>query len=393
MVASRVNHFNRVLLLLLDGVGIGELPDACQFKDEGSHTLGNLCNSIDGLTLPTLQSLGLGNIENLEGIWPTNKPRAAFGKMMEVSAGKDSTTGHWEIAGLITSQPFPTYPDGFPVNILDQFKTVIEHDVLGNKAASGTTIIKELGKIHLESGNPIVYTSADSVFQIAAHEDVVPVEQLYEWCAKARAILQEPNNVARVIARPFTGTPGNFRRTPLRKDFSLPPHDTTLLDHLNTAGHLVITIGKVDELFDGRGIKEAHHIASNAEGMQKTLELVRHGHWDLLWTTLVDFDTVFGHRNDVNGFAGALCQLDAWIPSLLNSLADDDLLIITADHGNDPTTPGSDHSREYVPLLVYHKLLSQGVSLGIRKTFADIAATIGQNFAVKTAGSSFLDSL
>lgn len=392
-MASHVNHFNRVLLLLLDGVGIGELPDACQFGDEGSHTLGNLCSSINGLTLPTLQSLGLGNIENLEGIRPAKKPKAAFGKMMEVSAGKDSTTGHWEIAGLITSQPFPTYPDGFPAKVVDQFKTVIERDVLGNKAASGTTIIKELGKMHLESGNPIVYTSADSVFQIAAHEDVVPVEQLYEWCAKARAILQGPNNIARVIARPFTGTPGSFRRTPLRKDFSLPPHDSTLLDHLNTAGHLVITIGKVDELFDGRGIKEAHHIVSNAEGMRKTLELVRHGQWNLLWTTLVDFDTMFGHRNDVSGFAEALCELDAWIPSLLNSLADDDLLIITADHGNDPTTPGSDHSREYVPLLVYHKLLSQRVSLGVRKSFTDIAATIGQNFAVKTAGSSFLDSL
>lgn len=385
----------RAILLLLDGMGIGELPDAAAYGDEGSNTLVNTAKVVGGLHLPTLQRLGLGNLADILGVPPAEKPQACYGIMREVSAGKDSTTGHWEIAGIIRTKPFPTYPNGFPPDIIAAFERAIGRKVLGNKPASGTAILDELGEEHLRTGNPIVYTSADSVFQIAAHEDIVPVEQLYEWCRIAREILKGDHEVARVIARPFIGAPGNFRRTPRRRDFSVPPPYPTLLDALSESGLKVVTVGKVDDIFTGRGIAQAHHTGSNAEGMAKVTELAQTDDFDFLWCTLVDFDTQFGHRNDPQGFAKALTEFDAWLSDFLPKLRDDDLLVITADHGNDPTTPSTDHSREHVPLLVWTPKLVEGKPLGVRPTFADVAATVADFFGVRWtgAGESFLSAL
>ncbi len=377
----------RAILLLLDGVGIGELPDADQYGDVGSHTLGNMAEAVGGLNLPTLQRLGLGNLEPIKGIPPSPSPLACYGKMREVSAGKDTTTGHWEIAGVIRTKPFPTYPNGFPPEIIEAFEQAIGRKVLGNKPASGTAIIEELGEEHLRTGYPIVYTSADSVFQIAAHEEVVPLDTLYHWCAIAREILRGEHEVARVIARPFVGTPGNFRRTPRRKDFSVPPPYPTLLDALTESGLTVVTVGKVDDIFAGRGVTRAIHTANNLDGMQKVTDLVKENDFDFLWCTLVDFDTVYGHRNDPYGFAQALKEFDDWLASFLPKLAEGDLLVITADHGNDPTTPSTDHSREYVPLLVWTPALSQGRPLGVRQTFADVAASVAHWLNVPWSGA------
>lgn len=385
----------RAILLLLDGVGIGALPDAAAYGDEGSNTLVNTAKAVNGLQLPTLQRMGLGNLADIVGVLPSDKPMACYGVMREVSAGKDSTTGHWEIAGVIRTKPFPTYPNGFPPDIIAAFERAIGRKVLGNKPASGTEIIAELGEEHLRTGYPIVYTSADSVFQIAAHEDIVPVEQLYAWCRIAREILQGEHEVARVIARPFTGTPGNFVRTPRRRDFSVPPPYPTLLDVLNEAGLRVVTVGKVDDIFAGRGIAAAFHTANNADGMAKVAELVQTDPFDFLWCTLVDFDTQFGHRNDPHGFAQALAEFDAWLGTFLPQLREDDLLLITADHGNDPTTPSTDHCREQVPLLVWTPPLREGKPLGVRQTFADVAATLAEFFGVTWtgAGTSFLTTV
>jgi phosphopentomutase len=382
----------RAILLVLDGVGIGELPDAADYGDKGSNTLVNMAKAVGGLNLPNLQRMGLGNIERIEGVPPAEKPIACYGKMREVSAGKDTTTGHWEIAGIIREKPFPTYPNGFPPEIIEAFEKAIGRKVLGNKPASGTAIIEELGEEHLRTGYPIVYTSADSVFQIAAHEEIVPIEQLYEWCRIAREILRGEHEVARVIARPFIGTPGNFKRTPRRRDFSVPPPYPTLLDALTEAGLEVVTVGKIDDIFAGRGVTFAIHTSDNRDGMQQVETLTAQGDFDFLWCTLVDFDTVYGHRNNPQGFAQALKEFDEWLGSLLPKLKDGDLLVITADHGNDPTTPSTDHSREYVPLLIWTPSLKEGKPLGVRQTFADVAATIADwlNVEWRGAGKSCL---
>lgn len=377
----------RAILLVLDGVGIGELPDAADYGDEGSNTLVNMAKAVGGLNLPNLQRMGLGNIEQIEGIPPAEKPIACYGKMREVSAGKDTTTGHWEIAGIIREKPFPTYPNGFPPEIIEAFEKAIGRKVLGNKPASGTAIIEELGEEHLRTGYPIVYTSADSVFQIAAHEEIVPVEQLYEWCRIAREILRGEHEVARVIARPFIGTPGNFKRTPRRRDFSVPPPYPTLLDALTEVGLKVVTVGKIDDIFAGRGVTFAIHTSDNRDGMQQVETLTTQGDFDFLWCTLVDFDTVYGHRNNPQGFAQALREFDEWLGNFLPKLREGDLLIITADHGNDPTTPSTDHSREYVPLLIWTPSLREGKPLGVRQTFADVAATIADWLKVEWHGA------
>jgi phosphopentomutase len=377
----------KAILLVLDGVGIGELPDAADYGDEGSNTLVNMAKAVGGLNLPNLQRMGLGNIEQIEGIPPAEKPIACYGKMREVSAGKDTTTGHWEIAGIIREKPFPTYPNGFPPEIIEAFEKAIGRKVLGNKPASGTAIIEELGEEHLRTGYPIVYTSADSVFQIAAHEEIVPVEQLYEWCRIAREILRGEHEVARVIARPFIGTPGNFKRTARRKDFSVPPPYPTLLDALTETGLKVVTVGKVDDIFAGRGVTFAVHTSDNRDGMQQVETLTTQGDFDFLWCTLVDFDTVYGHRNNPQGFAQALREFDEWLGNFLPKLREGDLLIITADHGNDPTTPSTDHSREYVPLLIWTPSLREGKPLGVRQTFADVAATIADWLKVEWHGA------
>lgn len=373
----------RAILLVLDGVGVGELPDAADYGDEGSNTLVNMAKVVNGLNLPTLQKMGLGNIAPICGVPPKGEPIACFGKMREVSAGKDTTTGHWELAGVIRTKPFPTYPNGFPREIIEAFENAIGRKVLGNKPASGTAIIEELGEEHLRTGYPIVYTSADSVFQIAVHEEIVAVEQLYEWCQIAREILQGEHEVARVIARPFVGMPGNFKRTPRRKDFSVPPPYPTLLDTLTEAGLKVVTVGKVDDIFAGRGVALAVHTSDNRDGMQQVEKLATQGDFDFLWCTLVDFDIVYGHRNNPQGFAEALAEFDSWLGNFITRLREGDFLVITADHGNDPTTPSTDHSREYVPLLIWTPALEEGKSLGVRETFADVAVTIADWLKVK----------
>lgn len=363
--------------MVLDGVGIGEAPDAAQFGDSGSHTLGHVADAVGGLRVPHLARLGLGNITPLLGVPPADKPEAAFGKMVPTSAGKDSTTGHWELAGVVLDKPFPTYPNGFPRDVIRTFEERIGRTTLGNIPASGTEIIELFGEEHLRTGAPIVYTSVDSVFQLAAHVDVIPEDELYAMCRVARELLQGDHAVARVIARPFAGVKGAFRRTSGRRDFSLPPTGPTMLDKACQKGLPVNAIGKVGDIFAGRGI--THHIRTkcNAEGITLTLELIKHGdEHGLIFTNLVDFDTMYGHRNDPEGFARAMHEFDAALPELIAALRPSDVLIITADHGVDPTLGGTDHTREAVPLLVYGASVEPGVHLGIRQTFADVSATI-----------------
>lgn len=370
----------RVVLVVLDGVGVGALPDAADYGDEGSDTLGNLSRVV-GLRLPFLERLGLGNITPMVGVPPVDDPLALTGRLATISAGKDTTVGHWEHMGLVTARPFPTYPDGFPGEVLDPFRERIGRGVLGNKPASGTVIIEELGAEHLATGRPIVYTSADGVFQLAAHVHVVPLEMLYEWCEIARGILQGPHGVARVIARPFTGTPGSFSRTKDRRDFSLPPPGTTYLDLLSKAGVPVVAIGKVGEVFVGRGFSESLKVGSNAENLALILELLEHrcdrAAFDegLLFTNLVDFDMVWGHRNDVDGFAAGLQAVDSALPGIIAALEPGDVLLVTADHGVDPTTPSTDHSREYVPLLYYPTPADSPTTVH-QGTLADTGATV-----------------
>jgi len=381
----------RAIIVVLDGVGIGELPDASRFKDEGSDTLGNLARAVGGLNLPNMARLGLGNIHPIEGVFPHPEPTGCFGKMAEKSSGKDTTIGHWEITGLITTEPFPTYPDGFPPEVIEPFEKAVGRKVIGNCTASGTEIIKELGDIHVKTGSLIVYTSADSVFQIAAHESVIPIEEQYRICRVAREILTAPHAVSRVIARPFTGESGNYRRTDRRRDFSLSPPRKTLLDYAIEAGYPVYGIGKIEDIFAGQGMSWTVHTHDNADGMQQTLKIVREKDDGILFTNLVDYDMLFGHRNDKAGFSAALEAFDAFLPSLLAALKDGDVLFITADHGCDPTTPGTDHSREYVPLMVYGRGLKQGIDLKIRATFSDLGATIAEMLGIEgeLAGTSF----
>lgn len=381
---------NRFVIIVLDSVGIGALPDADKYGDEGSNTLVNIAKAVGGLTLPNLARLGLGNIAEIPGVPPAVESAGCFGKMAERSPGKDTTTGHWEIAGLILDRPFPVYPDGFPQELIEFFEEQIGRRVLGNKAASGTEIIAELGAEHMRTGYPIVYTSADSVFQIAAHEEIIPVEELYRICQVARKLLTGEHAVARVIARPFIGRPGAFTRTARRHDFSLAPPCPTILDVLKENGGTVLAVGKIRDIFAGRGITSALPTVDNMDGVDKTLEIMKENGRGLVFTNLVDFDMVYGHRNDVAGYAEALAAFDRRLPEIINALRPGDILIITADHGCDPTTASTDHSREYVPLLVYGQHIRSGVDLGTRQTFADVAATIAEVFQLPFgAGTSF----
>lgn len=386
---------HRVIILILDGVGVGALPDAEEYGDVGSHTLAHVAEAVGGLRLPTLEALGLGNIDRIPGMREMGQPEGCFGKMQELAKGKDSTVGHWEIAGVITDHPFPTYPQGFPSEVIGPFEDMIGRKVLGNCVASGTAIIEQLGEQHMENGFPIVYTSADSVFQIAAHVDRVPLADLYQWCRVARKILSPPHQVSRVIARPFMGTPGAFIRTADRKDFSVDVPGAMLLDSVNRAGHIVVGIGKVDDVFNHRGLTRCTHVGSNAEAMQETIRSLMTLPRGLLFVNLCDFDSLFGHRNDAEGFASALEQFDADLAQLVKALKPGDLLCITSDHGNDPTTPSTDHSREYVPLLVYGPKLARGINLGIRSTFADLGQTVAEALGAQQlrCGESFLDVL
>jgi phosphopentomutase len=382
------------VLIILDGVGIGELPDAADYGDEGSNTLANIGEKVGGLNLPNLQELGLGNIHSLKGVPPVEKPLASYGKMTEVSKGKDSTTGHWEIAGLKVEIEFPYYPKGFPEELIEKFirETGVK-GVLGNKPASGTEIIKELGDEHVKTGYPIVYTSADSVFQIAAHEEVIPLDRLYEICEIARKkVLIGKDAVGRVIARPFVGNSGNYTRTTNRKDFSLNPPEDTILNVLQNNGFRTVAIGKINDLFNYSGIDIKVKTKSNAEGIERIIEYSASEKESFIFANLVDFDVYYGHRNNPVGFHKALMEFDNRLPDILNTLDETDALVITADHGNDPTTPSTDHSREYVPLLFYRKGV-EGRNLGVRKTFSDVGQTIAHFFQVNNSlkGISFLE--
>ncbi len=384
----------QVTLVILDSVGVGAMPDAGLYDDDGSNTLVNTAQAVGGLHMPNMGRLGLGNIVPVEGVTPVDKPAAARGRMAERSPGKDTTTGHWEMAGLILERPFPVYPDGFPPEIISAYEARIGRPVLGNKAASGTVIIEELGRKHIETGYPIVYTSADSVFQVAAHEEVIPAEDLYEMCRQAREMLVGKHAVGRVIARPFTGRPGSFRRTERRHDFSLKPPRPTILNVLHNNGVPVTAVGKVEDIFAGSGITRSFPVKGNKYCMDVTVELVRRRTRGLVFTNLVDFDMLYGHRNDPRGFADALEEFDRRLPELISVMQEADVLIITADHGCDPTTSSTDHSREYVPLLVYGKQVQGGVNLGVRETFADVAATLADFFAVPfSIGRSFAEEL
>lgn len=378
----------RFIVWVLDSVGIGEMPDSYLYNDQGSATLQNIARERGGLYLPNLERLGLGLIEDIFGVGRPGDPQAAYGKMAEQSKGKDTTTGHWEIAGLHLEMPFPTYPNGFPEEVISRFEKEAGVKVLGNYPASGTVIIEELGDEHMRTQRPIVYTSADSVFQIAAHIDVIPLERLYELCEIARGILVGEHGVARVIARPFAGEPGSFYRTKDRRDYSLPPTGETILDVLVASGVPVTAIGKIFDIFTGRGISTSLSAKSNNETMSQLLFALDTVEEGLIFANSVDFDMVYGHRNDVEGYAKALEETDRYIPDVLRKLRIDDILVITADHGCDPTTQSTDHSREYVPLLVY------GIkprNLGIRETFADVAQSIAEYFGVSyPRGKSFL---
>lgn len=383
---------NRFVVIVLDSVGIGELPDAAAFGDVGSHTLGNMARVVGGLKVPHLEAMGLANIAILEGVIPQLQPAAAYGKMAEVSAGKDTTTGHWELMGIHLTRPFPLYPNGFPPEVMDRFAAEIGRGWLGNYPASGTVIIDQLGREHMQTGKPIVYTSGDSVFQIAAHEEVIPVEELYRICRIAREILRGKHEVSRVIARPFVGEPGRFERTPNRHDFSVSPPQPTLLNLLKEAGYMVYAVGKIQDIFNGQGITAAVHTQNNMDGVDKTIQAMRqYKDRGLIFTNLVDFDAKFGHRNNPEGYANALAEFDRRLPEILDALANDDVLVITADHGNDPTTPGTDHTREYVPILLAGKPVRQGANIGVRSTFADLAATIADTLGVQPPpqGTSF----
>lgn len=369
----------------MDGVGAGAAPDAAQYGDEGSATLLHVLRDQPQITLTNLSRLGLYELLPELG-HKEQKIVGAYGVMVEESAGKDTTTGHWELSGLLLDKPFPTYPNGFPLEIIEEFQKQIGREIIGNYPASGTEIIKELGEEHLRTGFPIVYTSADSVFQIAAHEEIIPIEELYRFCQIARKILQAPHSVGRVIARPFVGEPGKFERTARRKDFSLPPKGKTLLDLVKEAGVSVHGVGKIEDIFAGRGLTSAEHTKENQAGLEETLRWLKDEDEGLLFVNLVDFDMKYGHRNDIKGFAQALAQLDQYIPRILASLHQDDLLIITADHGCDPGFPGTDHTREVVPLLVYTPALSRPVQLGQRRGFFDVAASCAQWLGVAAPG-------
>lgn len=388
--------FKRVFLIVMDSVGIGEAPDAEKFGDLGAHTLGHIAEKMNGLHMPNMGKLGLSNIEAIKGIDKADKPLAHYTKMQEASNGKDTMTGHWEIMGLRIDTPFRVFPEGFPDELLQELETKTGRKIIGNKPASGTEILDELGEEHMKSGDLIVYTSADSVLQIAAHEEVVPLKELYEICELARELtLDEKYMVGRIIARPFLGEPGNFKRTANRHDYALKPFDRTVMNELKDNGLDSIAIGKISDIYDGEGVTQSLRTVSNMDGMDKLLETLHMDFTGVSFLNLVDFDALYGHRRDPIGYGKALEEYDARLTEVLPLLNEDDLLIITADHGNDPVAPGTDHTREYVPLLVYNKSISASRELPLRETFADIGATIADNFQVTLPkhGKSFLKKL
>ena len=381
----------RIFLIVLDSVGIGEMPDAGVFGDEGSNTL-KAASKSRYFSMPNMRRLGLFNIEGVDIGEPKTAPLGAFARMTESSKGKDTTIGHWEIAGIISPVPLPTYPNGFPEEIIEEFAQKTGRGVLCNKPYSGTEVIKDYGEEHMRTGDLIVYTSADSVFQVAAHEDVVPVETLYEYCQMARDMLVGEHGVGRVIARPFEGAPGNFKRTPRRHDFSLEPPSVTMLDQLKDSGREVLGVGKIYDIFAGKSITDSVRTTGNADGIEKTLAYMEREFEGLCFVNLVDYDMLYGHRNDVEGYAKALAYFDERLPEILGKLKDEDILMITADHGCDPSTPSTDHSREYTPLVMYGKAVPAGRNFGTRPTFADIGATVLEYFGIKQkiAGESLL---
>ncbi|MGE7949415.1 phosphopentomutase [Lysinibacillus sp. NPDC093688] len=388
--------FKKIHVVVLDSVGIGEAPDAANFGDVGSHTLGHIAEKMNGLTMPHMEAFGLANIEPLQGIQATDKPKAFYGKMQEASVGKDTMTGHWEIMGLNIDKPFKVYPEGFPAELIAELEKRTGRKVLCNKPASGTQVIEDFGKEHMETGAIIVYTSADPVLQIAAHEEIIPLEELYKICEIARELTLQPEYlVGRVIARPFIGTPGDFARTSNRHDYALKPFGHTTMNVLQDAGLDVIAIGKISDIFNGEGVTDAVRTKNNTDGMDKFAEVVRRDFHGISFLNLVDFDANFGHRRDPIGYGNALQEFDARLPEITEAMTEDDLLIITADHGNDPTFPGTDHTREYVPLIVYSPGFNGGSELALRETFADIAATVAENFKVEAPkfGKSFLTDL
>jgi phosphopentomutase len=387
--------FRRAIVVVCDGLGVGEAPDAAAFGDEGSDTLGHVLAS-RRVEIPNLRALGLGNLPPTYDGARHPRPEGAWGKMAEKSAGKDTATGHWEMMGLVTPWPFRTYPDGFPPQVIRAFETRIGRKVLGNKAASGTEILKELGEEHVRTGSPILYTSGDSVFQVAAHEDVIPVPELYRICKVGYEIACLQYGVCRVIARPFVGrTAADFKRTPNRRDFPVPPESDTLLDHLAVAGWPVYGVGKIEDIFTGRGISGAVHTTSDSDGIDQTVRAMAEIERGMIFTNLVDFDTLYGHRNDVPGYAANLELLDRRLPDVLGRMRTDDVFILTADHGCDPSDVSTDHTREHVPLLVRGPRVRPGTALGARATFADLGATLAENFGVRApeAGTSFLSDL
>jgi phosphopentomutase len=386
----------KVLLLVCDSFGVGATPDADRYGDEGADTLGHTARAAGGIDAPNLAALGLGMLTQIEGVPPSAAPGTAHGKMGERSAGKDTTTGHWEMAGLIVERPFPTYPDGFPPEVIEPFERAIGQPVLGNRAASGTEIIEELGAEHLRTGRPIVYTSADSVFQIAAHKDVAPLETLYAWCRRARGILTGEHAVGRVIARPFVGEPGSFTRTHERRDFSVEPTGPTYLDLISAAGVPVLGVGKIPDIYAGRGLTDAEHSESNDHGVDLTLKYLEGTEPRLVVTNLVDFDTSYGHREDPHGYARCIAELDARVPELIGAVGERGVLFLTGDHGCDPTDGSTDHTREYVPVLgAGGAMPPTTLDLGVRDTFADLGATVAELLGVEPslAGTSFAAEL
>ncbi|MEG2935615.1 MAG: phosphopentomutase [Clostridium sp.] len=382
----------KVVLVVLDSVGIGELPDAKQYGDEGSNTLGNIAKNVPGFSIPNLEELGIGNIEGVEDLIQCENPAGIFGRCSELSNGKDTITGHWEMAGVILEQPLKTYPEGFPKEIMDEFEEKIGRKTLGNVVASGTAIIEELGEEHVKTGYPIIYTSADSVFQIAANEDIIPLDELYKMCEIAREMLVGDKMVGRVIARPFKGMKkGEFVRTANRHDYALEPFNKTVLEYVEEAGMPVAAVGKIKDIFTGKGVTESVSISNNMDGVDKTLEMMKSHKKGFIFTNLVDFDMKFGHRNDVEGYAKALEEFDDRVPELKAALGEIDVLIITADLGCDPTTESTDHSREYIPVLVYGKNLKENVNLGTRNGFCDIGKTVLDllNIENELVGNSF----
>lgn len=386
---------NKIILFVLDSVGIGGLPDAEQFGDFNVNTLGNIAKSTHDFKIPNLKKMGIGNIEGVDAIEADPSPIGAFGRSLEASNGKDTTTGHWEIAGLFIEHPFKTYPDGFPDHIINAFEEKTGRKVIFNKPASGTVVLDEYGEEHMKTGNPIIYTSADSVFQIAAHEEIIPLDELYSMCQIARDMLRGDDQVARVIARPFIGAPGNFQRTSNRRDYSLKPFDKTVLDFAKEAGLEVKAVGKIVDIYDGEGITEDVHTKDNMDGVDQTIRFMKEDFKGILFTNLVDFDAKFGHRRDVDGYRKALEEVDARFPEMMSLMKDDDLLIVLADHGNDPAYKGSDHTREYIPILIYGNQVKKGVDIGTRKTFADIAATISDILEIPATpyGTSFKNEI